>query len=139
MQDSEDIVHGVICSALEKTGKTFESLEHIRNYVAKGVLNRVIQARQRADRHVPLSEHYESRCPVKLNDLSIDQERIQGLLREAIRNLPDRDFEILKLRFYVGLTFNEISQLLSLPMSTLKSREESAVRKIRKWFRKCGV
>ena len=68
-----------------------------------------------------------------------DAQVLRAVLREAIRRLPPKDFEILKLRFYAGLTFQEISQMLNKPVSTLKSREESAMKKVRAWFRKNGV
>jgi hypothetical protein len=49
-EDGEDIVHGIISSILTRTDLEFESLEHLRNYVARGVLNRAIQIRARGVR-----------------------------------------------------------------------------------------
>jgi RNA polymerase sigma factor (sigma-70 family) len=67
-----------------------------------------------------------------------DLDRQREVLRSAILSLPDKDFEVLKYRYYAGLTFREISELLHLSISTLKSREDAAIRKIRRLFRKKG-
>jgi RNA polymerase sigma factor (sigma-70 family) len=137
--DAKDVVHTVITATLAQSGRRFDSIEHIRNYVAKGVLNRSIQARQRGDRTTRMTEHLELNLAAESQEQARDEETLRVVLREAIRRLPPKDFEILKLRFYSGLTFQEISQMLNRPVSTLKSREESAMKKVRAWFRKNGV
>jgi RNA polymerase sigma-70 factor (ECF subfamily) len=137
--EAEDVVHNVIAASLAQTDRKFESIEHIRNYVAKGVLNRAIQVRQRGDRCIPLTERIEMSFTAKDSDRDHDAEVMRDVLLDSIRHLPRRDFEILKLRFYCGLTFKEISQLLRMPVSTLKSREESALKKVRSLFRKNGL
>jgi len=137
--DARDVVHTVITATLAQVGRRFDSIEHIRNYVAKGVLNRSIQARQRGDRITRMTEHLEMSLAIEPQEEDRDAQVLRAVLREAIRRLPPKDFEILKLRFYAGLTFQEISQMLNKPVSTLKSREESAMKKVRAWFRKNGV
>jgi len=138
-EEAKDIVHGVIASSLANAGKEFQSLEHIRNYIAKGVLNRALQVRHRAGRLAPITEHLESVFAVLPDETASDSSNIRQALREGIERLPRNDFEILKLRFYSGLTFGEISQMLQMPVSTLKSREEAALKRIRKWLRKKGL
>jgi RNA polymerase sigma factor (sigma-70 family) len=137
--DAKDIVHSVVSSAMMNATCSFQSLEHIRNYVAKGVINRSIQAKQRADRHSPITEAVELKFAILIDEISVDIHRQREVLKQAIRTLPQRDFEILKLRFYSGLTFGEISTLLHLPVSTLKSREEAALKKLRRLLWKMGV
>lgn len=137
-EEAEDIVHGVIASALSQPSKEFQSLEHIRNYVSRGVINRVIQYRQRADRQVRLAEIHEIAAAVKTDEGMHDLDRRREVLRRAILSLPDKNFEVLKYRYYSGLTFKEIGQLLHISISTLKSREDAAIRKIRRLFRKSG-
>jgi RNA polymerase sigma-70 factor (ECF subfamily) len=134
-EEAEDIVHGVVSSLLMKQKKQFESVEHIRNYVAKSVVNRAIQLRQRGGKHIELPD---SADPASLELLrSGGGDHVSSdVLRLIIRQLPSRDFEIIKLRFYSGFTFKEIGELLNLPISTLKSREDAALKRIRKLVRK---
>jgi RNA polymerase sigma factor (sigma-70 family) len=53
--------------------------------------------------------------------------------------LHPRDYEIVKLRYFTGLTFQEIADYLGLALSTVKSREESALKRIRRALRKYGA
>lgn len=137
LEDAQDIVHTVIASIFNNNSPQFESLEHIRNYVAKGVLNRVILHHQQSLRRLPLLEMHEpvTDSHVDTGDVAARDARA---LKDIIRHLKHRDFEIIKLRFFSGLTFVEISQLTGRPVSTLKSREVSALKKIHKALRKKG-
>jgi RNA polymerase sigma factor (sigma-70 family) len=137
-EEARDVVQTVVASALEQKGKKFESLEHIRNYVARGVLNRSIQWRQRGERMTPMTDQIESSLG-SLDETDYDLVLRRRMLREGLLRLPRRDFEVVKLRFFTGLTFQEISDMKGVAVSTLKSREESAMKKIRAWFRKNGI
>jgi RNA polymerase sigma factor (sigma-70 family) len=137
--EAEDVVHAVIQSAMTRDGEPFASLEHIRNYVAKSVLNRAGQNRARESHTMRWDEHAEllSRVAPSSEELE-DREQVR-ILREALVRLNPRDYEIVKLRFFLGLTFQEIADYLGLALSTVKSREESALKRIRKALRKNGV
>ena len=138
-EEAQDVVHGVIASILSDPAKRFESTEHIRNYIAKSVLNRAIQAKQLNGRRTSFTETIELQFAALRDDVDRADIAANAVLREAIRRLSRNHFEIIKLRFYSGLTFIEISGWLNVPISTLKSREDAAIRNIRKWLRKKGV
>jgi RNA polymerase sigma-70 factor (ECF subfamily) len=136
--DAKDIVHGVIASILSEPSRRFVSLEHLRNYVARAVLNRVILHRQQLNRRSSFTDLPEAMTAVVAEPLLEKPSPESKALRDVIRKLRSKDFEIIKLRFYSGLTFSEISALVGRPISTLKSREDSALNKIRKGLRKKG-
>jgi len=138
-KEAEEVVHAVIQSAMTRGGEPFASLEHIRNYVAKAVLNRSYQYRQRDERMVRWDETTEGFFGVEPSSLELeDAEQIQ-ILRKVLAGLKPHEFEIVKLRYFGGFTFQEIAQLLGLALSTIKSREESTLKKIRRELRKKGV
>jgi RNA polymerase sigma-70 factor (ECF subfamily) len=134
--DAQDVVHAVIASALTLDRGRFESDEHIRNYVARGVLNRSFQLHQRGGRCTEFTERVDSMYAGRVEEPNNDEQLLRSVLGMGLRALPKKDFEILKLRYYGGFTFQEISALLHLPVSTLKSREDSATKKLQRWFRK---
>ena len=70
---------------------------------------------------------------------TIDDDYQTRALKSAIQRLPRRDFDVIKLRYYAGYTFDEISSILGTPISTLKSREEAALQKLGKCLRKKGL
>jgi RNA polymerase sigma-70 factor (ECF subfamily) len=136
--DAKDVVHGVIASILAGKSKRFESMEHVRNYVAKAVLNRSIQAKARNDRRITWDETMEVRFPTGWGGDETEQRSQREAFMEAMKRLSENDFEIIKLRFFSGLTFAQISKILGVPISTLKSREDAALRRLRKLLRKKG-
>jgi RNA polymerase sigma factor (sigma-70 family) len=138
-EDAQDVLHAVIVSALGLDRTSFQSLEHIRNYVARGVVNRSIQLIQRGGRCTQFTERTEIVLAEQGIETNYDECLVRKVLLEGLAGLPKKDFDILKHRFYSGLTFQEISELTHVPVSTLKSREESAMKRLREWFRKRGV
>ena len=136
--EAKDVVHTVVLACIRPPAREFESLEHLRNYVAKGVVNRSIHQKKRNDRHHSWDDSVEEALA---SDVTIPDEAtdaVRFLMRQGLARLPRRDVEILKHRFYSGLKFVQISELTGMPISTLKSREDSAIRRLRKWFRKNG-
>lgn len=54
-----------------------------------------------------------------------------AIVREALASLPDDQRRVVELAYYKGLTHLEISELLGLPLGTVKSRLRLAVHKLR--------
>ena len=55
-------------------------------------------------------------------------------VREALSTLPPEQLKILELAYFSGYTQVEISDLLGLPLGTVKGRVRSGVKKIRDYF-----
>mgnify|MGYP002623200455 FL=1 len=53
------------------------------------------------------------------------------MLREALADLPAQQREVLVLRHSENMNFEQISRLLDVPASTLKSRFSTALRRLR--------
>jgi RNA polymerase sigma-70 factor (ECF subfamily) len=61
----------------------------------------------------------------------LERER-RGLLERKLEELPALYREALSLRFEEEMTFEEIAELLSAPVSTVKSRVQRALSALRK-------
>jgi RNA polymerase sigma-70 factor, ECF subfamily len=55
-------------------------------------------------------------------------------VREALSTLPAEQLKILELAYFSGYTHVEISELLSLPLGTVKGRMRLGLEKIRAYF-----
>jgi RNA polymerase sigma-70 factor, ECF subfamily len=55
-------------------------------------------------------------------------------VREALSTLPAEQLKILELAYFSGYTHVEISELLSLPLGTVKGRMRLGLKKIRDYF-----
>lgn len=60
-------------------------------------------------------------------------------VREAMGTLPSEQLKILELAYFSGYTHVEISELLSLPLGTVKGRMRLGLKKIRDHFESRGA
>lgn len=60
-------------------------------------------------------------------------------VREALNTLPTEQLKILELAYFSGYTHVEISNLLSLPLGTVKGRMRLGLKKIRAFFESRGA
>ena len=55
-------------------------------------------------------------------------------LREAVSRLPEREREIIRLRFFDGKTQMEVSEMVNISQAQVSRLEKSALRSMRKYF-----
>lgn len=55
-------------------------------------------------------------------------------VREALETLPSEQLKILELAYFSGYTHVEISNLLNIPLGTVKGRMRLGLKKIREYF-----
>ncbi len=136
--EAEEMLHAVLISIMDDPAREFLSLEHIRNYVARAILNRIIEWRKTDARYSEWDDESE-RGNLDHDELSpAEQNELRLVLRNGMRRLPAPLYRILKLRFFSGFSFQEMSEYLNLPISTIKSREDAALKKIRQLLEKHG-
>ncbi len=136
--EAEEMLHAVLISIMDDPDRHFESLEHIRNYVARAILNRIIECRKSDARYTEWDDESE-RGNIGDDEMSVEEKNeLRLVLRSGIRRLPAPLYRILKLRFFSGFTFQEMSEYLNLPISTIKSREDAALKRIRTILEKHG-
>lgn len=131
--DAEDVVHEAVSRILE-TDISKIKRDSVRMYLFRVVFNlckdfylngRDIRPLTEADGEIPDDSGAE--------DLDLEEvERLNGLLD----NLPEREAEVVRMNVVDELSFVEISQILSAPASTVKSRYKSGMDKLRKQYLK---
>ncbi len=94
--------------------------------------------RRRIRSWLPLGDHQ----PVDRNGAprqACSQREMTKAIEHALAALPDRMREVLVLKHYAGLTFAEIASALKQPASTIKSRTQSALRRLQAELARRGV
>jgi RNA polymerase sigma-70 factor (ECF subfamily) len=61
----------------------------------------------------------------------LGRREIQGAVKKAIEGLPDGEREVLLLSEYNGFKYAEISEILAIPVGTVKSRMFSAMQRLK--------
>lgn len=131
--DAEDVVHEAFKKILEADISKIKR-DSIRMYLFRIVYN-LCKDFYLSDRNIrPLSEaDYEIPDTSKEDELDMEEiERLNSLLE----NLPEREAEVVRMNVMDELSFVEISQILSTPASTVKSRFKSGMDKLRKQYLK---
>jgi RNA polymerase sigma-70 factor (ECF subfamily) len=99
------------------------------HYLRRAIRNECFSALRRR-RRTPQS--LESDPPL-LESLQADRDSPDDrmALERALRTLPPEQREVVHLKVFEGFTFEEIAELTSEPVNTMKSRYRYAVEKLR--------
>lgn len=93
-------------------------------------LNIARDAARRANRRpVPLPEEVPARAATVEDDW--DRQELAIVIAEVLAELPEALREVLVLRQYENVNFENMSRLMGVPASTLKSRFAVALRRMR--------
>ena len=127
--DAEDIVHEAILRLFERVARELTP-DKLRGYLFRIVYN-LCQDHFR-HRNIPAVSFEAINLPDLSDDVLDNEEvdRVNGLLDA----LPPRELEIVRMNVVDNLSFVEISQILSIPQSTAKSRFTSGMEKLRKQY-----
>ena len=127
--EAEDIVYDAILKFLENNRRDIKP-ESVRLYLFKTVYNLCVdRTRPGKQNLVPIESIDIEESP----EDGSDQEEVDRI-NACLERLPSREAEIIRINVIDGLSFVEISDLLSIPQSTAKSRFKSGMDKLRKLF-----
>ena len=71
---------------------------------------------------------------VESPDRSIQQKEDVDRLQQAMERLPETDRQVILLRHYSEMSFNEIAELMGTPIGTALARAHRALAKLRGWM-----
>ena len=127
--EAEDIVYDAILKFLENNRRDIKP-ESVRLYLFKTVYNLCVDRTRTGKQNlIPIESIDIEESP----EDGPDQEEADRI-NACLERLPSREAEIIRMYVIDGLSFVEISNLLSIPQSTAKSRFKSGMDKLRKLF-----
>ncbi len=139
---SRSDVEDVVQDALLRAFSAYPSFKGESSFLtwAYAILSRVAQAaNRRGSRLVP--DDYTMNQPQQIPPLDhavvVDEDA--RLLIDAIRSLPERQREMLTLRFLEELSYNEIAEALKVSLGTVKATVFQAKMSLRSALAKKGI
>jgi RNA polymerase sigma factor (sigma-70 family) len=115
--DGEDVVHDAFLRVEQRFREITEPVAYLRSAVVNGV--RMLQRHREVERrHLPEPE------------LRADSSEPDDLLA-ALRALPSKERHALVLRYYLGLSVNEVATQLTCPLGTAKSLLHRGIERLR--------
>jgi RNA polymerase sigma-70 factor (sigma-E family) len=124
---ADDIVSDVLGRAFEQWQRV-SAVDNVHAYVRRMVLNQFLSWRRRRQRTSPWGDM--SAIAGTVGDPG-DAHAEQQLLLGELRALPARQRAALVLRFYEGMSFAEIAQLLGTGENAVRSNVSRALSRLR--------
>jgi RNA polymerase sigma-70 factor, ECF subfamily len=112
----------------------------LRNWLYRIAMNAALDVLRRKPEEA-LEDEEMQRMPdqtVSPENALIEKERI-ALLQQAMKSLPEASRAVLVLREYGGLSYQEIANVLDVPIGTVMSRLNYARNRLREILRGCLV
>jgi len=134
--DADDVVQEAFMRAYTRLAQ-FEEGRRFRPWLLAIVANEARNRRRAAGRRAAVTLRLAGRADARVDDPAADPERAQeaaelrGRLAAAVAALPDRDREVVALRYFAELTEAESAEALGCPVGTVKSRLSRALVRLR--------
>ena len=135
---AEDATQEVFLNLWRRRSGWDPELGRFGAWLATAARNRAVDiARQRRSRTGRESEQELDRLPGGSGDDPWDaltREMERDVVREAVRQLPDSQQEVIALAYWGGYTHRDISGMLDLPLGTVKGRMRLALEKMQSFL-----
>ena len=122
--DAEDIVQEAFLKLLTASGEII----HPRAYLYRCVANACCDLKRRRSFHEPLRPDQPQEDP----DPALREEAER--LAARLDRIPPEQAEVIRLHTFASLRFTEIAEVLDIPVTTVKSRFQYGVAKLRNWL-----
>ncbi len=122
---------------VHRAGPGYRENGHFSTWLFRIALNVARDAARRARPQQPLPEE-EPPARVEPAQDACERREAGELVRRVVAELPAPLREVLALRHDRGMSFEEMSRLLGVPASTLKSRFSAALLRLRGRLRELG-
>jgi RNA polymerase sigma-70 factor, ECF subfamily len=139
MQLAEEIYQDTMLKAWQQAG-TFRLDGHLKAWLFRVARNNAIDYMRK--KRVPVEEFtvcLETAATTFRPEREAERSWLSGEVVEAIDELPPAYREVVDLRFFHQLCYQEISQVLCIPLGTVKSRLNYAIQRLTKILQEKGI
>jgi RNA polymerase sigma-70 factor (ECF subfamily) len=134
VEEAEDIVQDVFVKIYSQN--LFSKLENPELYLYKMTMNACLDFIRKQKSKLQMKQYFESK-----NQNSLENDAIKKLeteeefirINNILKTLPDEQAEVVRFRIVDDLSFKEITKILGKPESTVKSRFQYAIKKIKSY------
>ena len=141
--NNSELVHDAIQNLflwLLKHPKVLHDINQLDLYLIKCVRRRVLAAAKSHNRKRELHRLYEANkltVEASIEALLIENEQQEGTLqdlRESIQKLSSHQREVLYLRYFASLSYDEIAEIQSVSNQVVRNSVSRALKNLRKHF-----
>lgn len=129
-EEAEDVVQETLALLWEKRGLL--EVENPGAYLARAVWLNALKRKARHKAHLALEDVAEPATPEKPGAEGKAESTEPELLEEVLKGLPESQREVVHMKYYLGLSFKEIGEVLDISLNTAGSRCRYALEALRK-------
>jgi len=134
LDEAEDIVQEVFVKVYSR--KLFSKLDSIEHYLYKMTMNACLDFMRKQQVKFRMQQYFEGKSEncienEAINKLQMKEEFIR--INNLLQKLPDEQAEVVRFRIIDELSFKEIAAILERPESTVKSRFQYAINKLKNY------
>ena len=134
LEDAEDIVQDVFVKVYSQ--ELFLKLENPASYLYKMTVNACCDFMRKQQSKLAMQQYFEKEeYPVLENEairnLTMKEEFLR--INKILQLLPEEQAEVVRFRMIDELSFKEITAILGKPESTIKSRFQYAIKKLKNY------
>lgn len=130
--DAEDAVQDVFIHLHKRLRESSHDIQNLTSYLYRSLANLCI-SRQRKLEHVSFVT-LDGQAEIS-DSVQEDFEQEFCRISRLLAKIPEEQGEVIRLRFYGDKSFREIAEILDLPLTTVKSRFQYGIDKIRREVR----
>lgn len=123
--DALDVVQEVAYQAFKKMG-TLREPKYVKTWLVKITMNCALNLMKQRQKVIQLKPDFDETVRVEEQDVALTL-----TLADVMETLCEEERSIIVLKYYQDYTFQQISDLLELPIGTVKSTLYRAVEKLR--------
>lgn len=133
---AEDTTQEAFLSIWRSNSRFDRARGSVRSWVLSVVRNRAIDALRRGGANAPKLDRdddavLDGRPAAERTDTEALRNETAAELRGALRSLPDEQSKVIELAYFGGFSHSEISEMVGLPLGTVKGRMRLGLEKIR--------
>ena len=130
-QDAEDVLQEVFCRLIRYKLR-FRLIRNTSAYLFRMARNEAADFLRKRKKDQKI-RHPEEGFPKVIKDsLKGSDQKVLDKASEALAKIPDEQREVIVLKFFEQLTFEEIARVCGVPMGTITSRYRYGMEKLRK-------
>lgn len=135
VQDAEDVTQTAFCNAFLKL-RSYDPKHRFFSWIYRITVNEALNTLKRRKRIVPLEDDLGIPSPGAAPDHAAEDEDQVG---KALMCLKPDDRAVVVLRHFMSFSYEEIADVLEIPVKTVKSRLFTARERLRLTLREQGL
>jgi len=132
--DLDDILQELFLKLWGKRA-TLSEVVSVKAYLIKSFRRLALDHLKKARKYTHTNEHYEYGITLSVEDMVISEEignEQKNRLKSSIERLTKRQKEIIYLRFYEGLSYEEIESIIQINYQTIRNCVYEAIKVLKK-------